>query len=172
MPESLEFWILQTVLLWLLLLGTVPIYRFPLQLKTNTGTAFLAIALFTVNYFGSIKPLTKKENDWYYHKVAPVMNKMNPNDLVLLQDGWILKDFVDYFGKVKVMPVPWKDSLVPITNNAIAHSLENKGKIYVYPEANNMKIKPTTRYIDSVFQVFSDRKKVYHEGDPLIIVIE
>ena len=100
------------------------------------------------------------------------MNKMTANDLVLLQDGWILKDFMDYFGKAKVMPVPWKDSLVPITNSAITRSLENNGKIYVYPEANNMKIKPNTRYIDSVLQVFSDRKKVFHEGDPLIIVIE
>ena len=172
MPEILEFWILQSVLLWLLLIGTVPIYRFPLQLKTDAGIVFLVIAFFTVNYFGSIRPLMKKENDWYYHKVIPIMNKTTPNDLVLLQDGWILKDFMDYFGKAKVMPVPWKDSLVPITNNAITHSLENKGKIYVYPEANNMKIQPNTRYIDSVLHVFSDRKKVYHEGDPLIIVIE
>lgn len=172
MPEILEFWIMQTVLFWLLLLGTADIYRFPLQLSTNAGIFFIAICLFTVNFFGSIRPLMKKENDWYYNKVLPIKDTATPNDLVLLQDAWILKDFIDYFGKAKVMPVPWKDSLVPITNLAIMSALENKGKIYVYPEANNMKIKANTRYIDSVFQVFSGRKKIYHEGDPLIIVIE
>lgn len=100
------------------------------------------------------------------------MNTVTPNDLVLLQDAWILKDFINYYGKAKVMPVPWKDSLVPITNNAIMQTLENKGKVYVYPEANNMKIAANTRYIDSVLQVFSSRKTIYHKGDPLIIVIE
>jgi len=172
MPEILEFWILQTVLFWLLMLGLAPIYRFPLQLKTNTGIVFFAISLFTVNFFGSVRPLMKIENDWYYNKVIPVMNTATSKDLVLLQDAWILKDFIDYFGKAKSMPVPWKDSLVPITNKAIMQTLENKGKIYVYPEANNMKIPANTRYIDSVFQVFGNRKTIYHKEDPLIIVIE
>ena len=172
MPEILEFWILQTVLFWMLLLGTAHIYKFPFQLKTITGIIFLALSIFIVNFFGSIRPLMKLENDWYYHKIIPIKDTATTKDLVLLQDGWILKDFMDYFGKAKVLRVPWKDSLVPITNKAINHSLENKGKIYVYPGVNNMKFLPNTRYIDSLFQVFESRKRVFHEKDPLIIVIE
>src|SRR5690606_28031903 len=48
-PEILEFWILQSVIFWIILTGYLN------ATKTNIGlTLFLSISLFLVNYFGSI----------------------------------------------------------------------------------------------------------------------
>jgi len=103
MPEILEFWILQMVLVWLLLIGMMPAYRFPFNMDSLKGIFLLAVLLFVVNYFGSMKWLQKKTSDWYYVEVSKLDPTLTPSDIVYVTDEWILKDYVRYFSKATVI---------------------------------------------------------------------
>ncbi len=172
MPEILEFWIFQTVLFWLLLLGTLPVTGFPFRLKPLTGTICLSLSLLVVNYFGSVRWLQHLDNDWYYTKVVPVQKIVSDKDVILLQQGWILKDFLNYFTKADVQEVPFADSLRPAVDKAIHDGLARGGKLYIYPGPNNMINSPDTYYIDSLLKDFGSRIQVFHKEDPLILVVE
>lgn len=171
-PEILEFWIFQTVLFWLILLGTLAHNRenFPFRLKPATGVAFAAICLFTINYLGSMRYMLHIENDLYYAKTVPVKAAVTPNDGILLQDGWILKDFLEYYTKARVTEVPQADSQRVQTDNYVVHHLQKGAKLYIYPEGrpghNNR------RYIDSLLTAYPGRHRVFHPADPRIIVLE
>jgi hypothetical protein len=103
MPEILEFWILQMVLVWLLLIGMVPAYRFPFRLVALKGIFLLSVSLFLINYFGSIRWLQMASRDWYYIEVKKLDPGLTPRDIVLVEDEWILKDYVRYFSKATVI---------------------------------------------------------------------
>lgn len=171
-PEILEFWIFQTVLFWLILLGTLAHQRehFPFSLKPVTGVAFMGICLFAVNFFGSLRYLLNLENDLYYVKTAPVKTVITPNDGVLLQDAWILKDFLEYYTPAEVREIPRADSQRAIVDNHIAHHLQKGAKLYIYPEGRPGKT--DTHYIDSVLAANPGRHRIFHAANPKIIVIE
>lgn len=171
-PEILEFWIFQTVLFWLVLLGSLMNSRenFPFRLKPATGVVFIAACLLIINYFGSIRYLRNLENDLYYVKTLPVKNAIKPQEAVLLQDGWILKDFLEYYTDVEVMDVPWADTARARVDNFIAAHLQKRAKLYIYPEGRQGH--NDTRYIDSLLAANPGRYRVFHAEHPKIIVIE
>ena len=173
MPEILEFWILQSVLIWIILLGTVNVIRLPFDFQPVPAVLVLSFLIFCVNYFGSIRWMKHIEYDLYYHKVKPLLGKTSPKDVIVVQDAWILMDFIEYYTNTKnIRPVPWTDSLRIATDEAIRQSLSNKGKVYIYPQMNSMFRAPDTRYIDSLIRSFPDRKKTFQQDDPVIWVIE
>lgn len=173
MPEILEFWILQSVLIWLTLLGTINVVKLPFAFKPMPAIVALSILLFCINYFGSIRWMKNIEYDLYYQKVKPLIGKTSQKDIILVQDAWILIDFLKYYTSSKsILGVPGTDSLRIVTDNAIRQTLSGEGKIYVYPQTNSTFRAPDTRYIDSLMQSFAERKKLLQEGDPVIWVIE
>ena len=172
MPEILEFWILQTVIVWILLIGALPIIKFPFKLNPVVGLVIISVLLLVVNFFGSIRWMLHLKNDWYYTKIEKVQNVVTPKDVILLQDGWILKDFLKYASKATIVDVPWKDSLRPGVDRAINNGIARQGKIYIYPEPNSKYQNPDTRYIDSISNVYSNRIKVFQPEAPRILVIE
>jgi hypothetical protein len=171
-PEILEFWIFQTVLFWLILLGTLMHRRetFPFRMKPAAGVVFIAVCLFIINFFGSIRYILDLENDLYYVKTLPVKNAIKPHEAVLLQDRWILKDFLEYYTKAPVMEVPYEDTARIRVDNFISGHLQKGAKLYIYPEG-----RPghnDTRYIDSLLAAYPGRGRVFHADHPKIIVIE
>jgi len=173
MPEILEFWILQSVLFWLLLLGTMNVVKIQYDFHPVPAVLLLSILLFCVNYFGSIRWMKHIEYDLYYHKVKPLIGKTAGNDVIVVQDAWILMDFIKYYtNNNNIRPVPWNDSLRLVTDEVISRSLSKQGRIYVFPQMNSMFKPPDTRYIDSLSQVYGDRKKIFRTSDPIIWVIE
>jgi hypothetical protein len=172
MPEILEFWILQTVLLWVILIGTLPVVGLPFRLPVNVTTIILSVILFTINYFGSIVLMQDITNDLYYEKVKSLRNVVNPKDIIVVQDAWILQDFLEYYTEAhEVFPAPDKPYKRSITDSAITATLQKNGRIYVYPEMNSVFRAPDTRYIDSLIQTFQSRTRLYRK-EPLIWVIE
>ncbi len=132
MPEILEFWIFQMILVWLLLVGMLPAYRFPLKLSPKIGLSVIAVLLFCVNYFGSMRWLQKKESDWYYVETMKLDRTLTGADVVIVEDEWILKDYVRYFKRARVIvtdePGYNKTDAEKIVNEAVA----NKSKVYMY----------------------------------------
>ncbi|MBO9573047.1 MAG: hypothetical protein J7497_12715, partial [Chitinophagaceae bacterium] len=84
MPEILEFWILQMVIVWLLLIGMMPILHFPFRLQMNTGLMIVAVLLFVINYFGSIYWLQRPGRDWYYAETKIISQSVSPGDLIIV----------------------------------------------------------------------------------------
>ena len=103
MPEILEFWILQMVLVWLVLIGMLPAYRFPFHVNLLKGIFVLSVSLFLINYFGSMKWLQKSNHDWYYTEVKKLDAGLTSSDIVVVENEWILKDYVRYFSKARVI---------------------------------------------------------------------
>ncbi len=172
MPEILEFWILQTVLLWVILIGTLPVVGLPFGLPVKRTTAVISLILLTINYFGSIRLMKNINNDLYYYKVESLRNISNPKDIIIVQDAWILQDFLEYFTEARaVFPAPDKPFMIAPTDSAVSATLEKKGRIYIYPEMNSEFHSPDTKYVDSLLQTFQSRKRIFRK-EPLILVIE
>ena len=63
----------------------------------------LAVSLFCVNYFGSLRWLQKKESDWFYVETMKLDKALTAADIVIVEDEWILKDYVRYFSRARVI---------------------------------------------------------------------
>ncbi|MFT3825507.1 MAG: hypothetical protein QM731_16430 [Chitinophagaceae bacterium] len=171
-PEILEFWIFQTMLVWLLLIGTLPVTGFPFRIKPLAGVWIIGVLMFIVNYFGSIRWIQDVKNDLYYAMVEPVKDVATPKDVLLLQNGWLLKDFLEYYSKGVVKEIPYIDSARTATDNYITHTLAQGGKVYIYPETGNTSNATNTTYIDSLLKQYGNRQTIFNKESPLIIVIQ
>ncbi len=171
-PEILEFWILQTVLVWILLLGVLPLSSLPFRMKPAYVSISLAVLLFCINYFGSMRWMQDKKNDMYYVNTEIIQKEVTQNDLVILQSAWILKDFLHYFTDINVQSVPLKDSSHATIDHAFNTTLSNKGRVFILPEIKNKMDAQDTKYIDSLRTLYSTRLRQFRVNDPEIWVIE
>lgn len=113
-----------------------------------------------------------KENDWYYVKTETIQNAAKQNDLVILQNGWILKDFLHYFTKLSVQTVPLNDSSQVKINSEVNSTITRQGRIFLLPEYKNNIRGLDTHYVDSLRKKYAARLKLFREKDPEIWVIE
>ena len=165
MPEILEFWILQTVLIWLVLIGTMTTGK-TFALKPLPTALTLGILLFCINYFGSIRWMQSKEYDLYYVKTRNLEEIASSKDLLILQDGWILKDFVHYFTKIPSIGAPAKDSSRTQINELVSSTLKNGGKLILLPEIHDAKRVGDTQYLDSLRALYPGRLQQIRKADP------
>ncbi len=172
MPEILEFWILQTALLWLVLIGTMNLGEKWKSLKPFPTALSIGFLLFCINYFGSIRWMQHKEYDLYYVKTQRLQELATDKDVIVLQEGWIVKDFLHYYTRLQVLSVPEKDSSWVPVNEAINRSLQNNGSIFILPEINNRLHAPDTRYLDSLRAVYSNRLILVRPADPQVWKIQ
>jgi len=129
-PEVLEFWILQMIVVWLLLLGTLPLVRFPLRVPAAAGVVLIAACLAVVNYAGSMKWLSKAEYDWYRQEVRQI--EPQPGDLVIVEEEWILKDYVRYFTPARVIATDEKTHTREEIANEVRSAVQQNAKVYRY----------------------------------------
>ena len=120
------------VLVWLLLIGMMPAYRFPFNTVSLKGLFLLAVLLFVVNYFGSMKWLQKKRNDWYYVEVSKLDPTLTSSDIVYVVDEWILKDYVRYFSKATVIANDDPGYNEIEARKQMRAALSNQRKVIVY----------------------------------------
>ncbi len=132
MPEILEFWILQMVLVWLLLAGMLPAYRFPFSISPLKGVFLLAVSLFVVNYFGSIRWLQRSSHDWYYVEVRNLDPTLTPADIVIVENEWILKDYVRFFSNANVIATDEPSYNKEATQKAINDAVLKGHKVILY----------------------------------------
>ena len=132
MPEILEFWILQMILVWLLLIGMLPLYRFPFRIKPFSGIILVSAMLFVMNYFGSIKWLRNFDNDWYYVEIGKIEKGLSQNDIVILEDEWILKDYVRYYTKASVIATDEPTYNKSEASNKVRDAISNHHRVILY----------------------------------------
>jgi hypothetical protein len=122
MPEILEFWILQMVIVWILLLGS---------LRTKPVIYFLPFAMLFINYYGSVKWLQSSKYDWYDKETNIIKRSITPGDLIIVDNEWILKDYLRYYTEATIMA-----SDEPEFSNAIDKIISEKRalhkKVFIY----------------------------------------
>ncbi|HLA52849.1 MAG TPA: hypothetical protein VK618_06080, partial [Flavitalea sp.] len=166
MPEILEFWIIQMILVWLILAGSLAFITTPWKGGATGALLLTAVLLFTINFFGSMKWLGKQDFDLYFKKVEPLSRVALPGDLVLVQDGWILRDFMIRYLEAPVISTGDPDYSATAAADKIEQTLAGKGRVYVYPG----KEKPGTGPIEKLLLNY-DGRKIRKDGD-LFYVIE
>jgi hypothetical protein len=148
MPEIVEFWILQATLLVVIVAGSVG------EVKHAVILFVCAALLFTVNYAGSIRPLMKKENDYYYRVVSDLKKAGIEQHPVLVEDGWIIRDYLKYFSKASVQLV-----------DSVHSDLPSNGPYYLIPAPE-----PQSRFTDllkdtGTIQIRSEHPRVFFIRD-------
>ena len=154
MPENLEFWIAQSVIIWLLVAGCSKYISLPFGISNRFWLGSIAVLLFAVNYFGSIKWLGSIKNDFFHAKIQPVTSQSTTKDLILLKDGWIVKSYLKRYTTtpVKLIPKKGDDSTRQQVDAAITRSLDAGGKIFLFTEESFMHAIKNEFYIDSLLQ--------------------
>lgn len=148
MPEILEFWILQMVIVWLLVIGTLPSMRLPFRFRRTTWLGILAVVLFAINYTGSMKWLQRAENDWYYVEVKKISGA-GAGDLVIIEDNWILKDYVRYFTSAEVIATDEPSFDREEASRRVRKFRAADGKVYLYGRRGGESEKPGWHLIQS-----------------------
>ncbi len=104
-PTNLEFWIPQSVLLWLIIYHCLNMLEERQEGLATGLRLLLPIFVFTVNYFGSIHFLTDEHNDYFYVQSEMLASRTTKNDLVLTDEQWILESYFSRFLKAKVYSI-------------------------------------------------------------------
>jgi hypothetical protein len=153
MPENLEFWIPQCAVFWILLLGMSK------QLKTRRWPgkfrylqAGIVILLFVINYAGSIYWMKDINNDSVYVKIKNVAAVSTSKDVILLQDPWLLEDFLEQYSSARVMRIPEEYLMIRNLDDTVMKSLLGGGKIFLYTEGNSMHASRNKSYMDSLLK--------------------
>lgn len=157
MPENLEFWIFQSVILWLLITATI------LKFSSKPGFLWmLPFLLFVTNYFGSLQWLQEKQYDAYRVHVEMVAKILTPNDQVILEKPWIMTDYIHYFTPAKQISTG-DPSFFKIAEATI----EQGNKIIIFEEPGiNL---PAT---DSLLNKYKSKVNIANEVSPIIKVIQ
>jgi hypothetical protein len=132
MPEILEFWILQAVLVWLLVVGMMPLIRFPFRIRQNIGLVILALCLFCINFFGSLRWLQSSENDWYFIQTKKISASIQPGDVIVVEDEWILKDYLRHYTAATIIATEEPGYTKEGADKIITEALANKQKVFYY----------------------------------------
>lgn len=132
MPEILEFWILQMILVWLLLIGMLPLYRFPFGINAFGGVLLIGALLLVMNYSGSIRWLRSFNNDLYYVEVKKLDSNLTRDDIVILEDEWILKDYVRYYTSSTVVATDEPGYNKQVATMKVTEATRNHHRVFLY----------------------------------------
>ncbi|MEJ7735809.1 MAG: hypothetical protein WKF97_00165 [Chitinophagaceae bacterium] len=172
MPEILEFWIPQTAVFWMLLLGlTKSIQRVSFLKRRYTVFLAIAVLLFIINFFGSIYWLKDLKNDIVYAKIKKIKAVATEKDVILLRDGWLVKDFLEYFTKSIVREIPTDQKRLALLNGEVNNCLRNGGQLYLFTEGASIHASKNNRYIDSLLNAYPSKSRVFQEELTMVKII-
>jgi hypothetical protein len=168
MPEILEFWLGHCIVLWLLLLGT---YR-PAGRRLNIYAGMIAGLLFVINYTTSIKPMQSIENDIGYARIEKVRQTATENDLVVVQDPWLLKEFLEYYTKARVRVVPEKGFQQIALKQDVDSTVKYGHRVFIFPSSNIADASENKNFIPALQKEYADRMKTFQEELSPVLLIE
>jgi hypothetical protein len=127
-PEILEFWIGQCIVFWLLIIGS---YQ-PVNRRLNILLGFILILVVFINFAGSIRPMQDLNNDIGYVRIQKVRELAAPNDVVLVQDPWLLREFLQYYTPVRVVEIPTNEVQADSIRKVFQSQLQSGKKIFIF----------------------------------------
>ncbi|HUX84415.1 MAG TPA: hypothetical protein VMV20_04230 [Chitinophagaceae bacterium] len=162
MPSNLEFWINQSVVFWVLVLGLSGSSAGVWKIPQPWLSLVLATLLFFVNYFGSMQWLRNLDNDLFYRKVQFVKAHSRPGDIVLLRDDWQLEDYLQRYTPDRTEIIPAQDTMKESPLPAeISSCLGTGGKVFFYDEVHNQgNAVRDDRFKDYLLQTYGNRMEL------------
>ena len=164
LPQNVELWITQMLMLWLLLLGSwLSLSGFNEKIRRIIVSS-LAGLLLIVNYFGSIKWTQDINNDYFYVKVKEISKDVGSSDLIILQDKWPLESYIHRYSEtpVRLLPEKGDHQKTKETNEMIATVLNHNGKVVLSTDKSFMHSIENQPYIDSLIRAHA------HSTDTLV----
>jgi hypothetical protein len=144
-PINYGYWITQSVCIWMILLLLL------LAPKASRGVsdgsakiilASLAGLLFFVNFMGTIRFTRQRGNDYYYARIAPLIELSTQKDLVIVGRSWVYEPYLQRYGKAQVLSLTsvytttWATSQsLQRVQSAIDDTLARGGKVLISQEA-------------------------------------
>lgn len=165
MPEILEFWLGQCLIFWLLMIGT---YR-PVGKRLNIIAGSLAALLFIINFIGAIKPMQDIRNDIGYARIEKLRSVAVKDDLVIVQNPWLLKEFLEYYTKAKIEIVPAKADEQGVLLQQIEGALKAGHSVYIFPDSN---LKKGDEFVNGLKAEYGERVSVFQSEISVIWVIK
>jgi len=159
MPENLEFWFLQLVLFWIIIMAGITSTPTTGKLKNNLWIAAMALILITINYLGSIRWLQNIDNDYFFAKIKTAKEQANAKDLVILKDPWIVKSYLIRYSAAPTIMIPQPDSMMERSNvdKQIKSTLESGNKIFLYTDESFKHAVKNQPFIDSLLHANAGR---------------
>jgi hypothetical protein len=196
MPDNLEFWIPQTVVIWLFLLGLGHLsYRLPgvssekaaiqgradIPRKAVAGGrgrkltlvfAGLALLLFIVNYWGSIRWMKDLRNDIVYEKTKVFYGRATARDVIVMEDPWLISYFLEQYTPSVLVAVPAGKENVAQADRKIDSCLRQGGQVYLLTEGKTVHALGGGRYIDSLLSAHASKvMDVHNELTPVKMIV-
>lgn len=155
MPENLEFWIPQTVVFWLMLAGSLKELHLPLRMNRRVLLGTIAVLLFAINYFGSIKWMGDFKNDLFYQKAQLLNKATTQQDLILLKNKWIILDYLDRYTKTPTLEIPERKKLNEqlALEKIVTDKLDSNGKVFINLD-NSAHAVDNQDFIDSLLRKY------------------
>ena len=190
MPDNLEFWIPQTAVIWLFLLGMTNLsYRLPV-LKVRMGErpalaeppagarwltpafAGLAVLLFVVNYWGSIRWMKDIRNDIVYNKTKILYDRATARDIIIMEDPWLISYFLEQYTPARLMQVPVGTENISIANREIDSCFRQGGRVYLMTEGSTVHAKANKTYLDSLMNAHAGKVvDLHNELTPVKMIV-
>jgi len=121
--------------------------------------AILAFLILVINYAGSIYWMKNIKNDSVYVKVRKVSDLATEKDVIILQDPWLLDDFLEYYTKSAIWRIPLSTEKAKLDslNTSVNACLTSGGKVYLFTEGASMHSSKNRTYIDSLIAAHPGR---------------
>ena len=171
-PTNLKLWIPQSVCFWMifliLLLGPK---ANPEESSRSVRTILASVAtlIFFINFAGSIRFTRDRANDYYYARVAPLVELSNQRDLVIVGRSWILEEYMHRYGKAQVLSLSSvyektgaSSQSVHRVRSAINDKLAQGSSVFISQEAVDWE-KETVEYYGGGIMVFNALWETYRQ---------
>lgn len=157
-PINLEFWIPQSICLWLMLLTACSADNQQSSGHKKISLSIIAALIFTVNWGGSIRYLKDKHNDIYYLKSSSMFDRAQGKDLIIISPvidiptqswdseplfGYLLRhtkaNVIDLFDFYKIHNKQASTKFINRLQKIIDSTLARGNTVYIYKETLELK---------------------------------
>ena len=152
-PEILEFWIGQCIVFWLLLIGN---YQ-PINRRFNVLLGGILMLLIFLNYAGSIRLMRNLNNDIGYVRIQKVKELASPADLVIVQNPWLLKEFLEYYTPVRVEKNSQNAQERESLQGMVESKLKTGGKVFIFIDREEFKEAFNPIFLDNLIEQYKSR---------------
>lgn len=157
MPEILEFWFGQCIICWLLLLGT----RRPAGRPLNIMAGLIALLLLVINYTTSIRPMQNINNDIGYARIEKLKQTATANDLVIVENPWLLKEFLEYYTPAPVRVIPGPGFQQIALRQYVDSTLAGGHRVFIFPSHGSAHAQDNKDFIIALQKDYGARISVF-----------
>ena len=93
-------------------------------------------------------------NDSVFVKIEKVKLVAGRKDIILLQDPWLLDDFLEQYTPSVILGIPTEAAKIEELNEKIKLCLGSGGKIFLFTEGGSMHSSKNRVYMDSLLQAY------------------